>query len=127
MLVKFDRSGTVRTGVKSPDSEAGMTSDLDNNVDLQNTFMHTGCWLTVIMAAGRSAAICRPLQVSERHLKKLVLLVILRCRTLHSVCETNEFKKADFTKHCSYASCFLSVLLRYNSAFVAILLFLQKE
>jgi len=31
---------------------------------LQNIFMHTGCWLTVIMAAGRYAAICRPLQVS---------------------------------------------------------------
>ena len=29
---------------------------------LQNTFMHTGCWLTVIMATGRYAAICRPLQ-----------------------------------------------------------------
>lgn len=28
----------------------------------QNTFMHTGSWLTVIMAAGRYAAICRPLQ-----------------------------------------------------------------
>lgn len=28
---------------------------------LQNTFMHTGSWLTVIMAAGRYAAICRPL------------------------------------------------------------------
>ena len=32
---------------------------------LQNTFMHTGCWLTVIMASGRYAAICRPLQASE--------------------------------------------------------------
>ena len=32
---------------------------------LQNIFMHTGCWLTVIMAAGRYAAICRPLQVSD--------------------------------------------------------------
>lgn len=28
---------------------------------LQNTLMHTGSWLTVIMAAGRYAAICRPL------------------------------------------------------------------
>jgi len=28
----------------------------------QNTFMHTSTWLTVIMAAGRYAAICRPLQ-----------------------------------------------------------------
>lgn len=33
---------------------------------LQNTFLHTGAWLTVIMAAGRYAAICRPLQA--RHL-----------------------------------------------------------
>ena len=32
----------------------------------QNTFLHTGTWLTVIMAAGRYAAICRPLQA--RHL-----------------------------------------------------------
>ena len=32
---------------------------------LQNTFMHTGCWLTVIMAAGRYAAICRPIQASK--------------------------------------------------------------
>lgn len=29
---------------------------------IQNTFMHTSTWLTVIMAAGRYAAICRPLQ-----------------------------------------------------------------
>jgi len=28
---------------------------------LQNTFLHTGSWLTVIMASGRYAAICRPL------------------------------------------------------------------
>lgn len=33
---------------------------------LQNTFLHTGTWLTVVMAAGRYAAICRPLQA--RHL-----------------------------------------------------------
>ena len=33
---------------------------------LQNTFMHTSTWLTLIMAAGRYAAICRPLQA--RHL-----------------------------------------------------------
>ena len=32
---------------------------------LQNAFMHTGSWLTVIMAAGRYAAICRPLQASD--------------------------------------------------------------
>ena len=32
---------------------------------LQNTFMHTGCWLTVLMATGRYAAICRPLQASS--------------------------------------------------------------
>lgn len=29
---------------------------------LQNTFLHTGAWLTVIMAAGRYAAICRPIE-----------------------------------------------------------------
>ena len=28
----------------------------------QNTFMHTGTWLTVIMAAGRYTAICRPIE-----------------------------------------------------------------
>jgi len=32
---------------------------------LQNAFMHTGSWLTVIMAAGRYAAICHPLQASK--------------------------------------------------------------
>jgi len=33
---------------------------------LQNVFLHTGTWLTVVMAVGRYAAICRPLQA--RHL-----------------------------------------------------------
>jgi hypothetical protein len=32
----------------------------------QNVFLHTGTWLTVVMAVGRYAAICRPLQA--RHL-----------------------------------------------------------
>ena len=44
---------------------------------LQNVFLHTGAWLTVIMAAGRYAAICRPLQarclVNTRVMRTAVL------------------------------------------------------
>jgi len=43
----------------------------------QNMFMHTGCWLTVIMAAGRYAAICRPLRVSELASSKVRLSRII--------------------------------------------------